>query len=210
MNGNRSWVVLLAAVVLAACSSEPKPQPAPPAQQPPAAAKKKEIEQETGRHVFQNLYITARNWAADAQPVRLESASNAEARGLDGKAAIWRARFASPSTRRAIKSFQWSGMPDDDGISPGTEDNFNPANAQTQPFDFAFLKSDSNDAFVEAQKNGGEKYQKKAGEAGQVTYELEWNARKNELYWIVRYAGGTGRLNILVNASTGKFIRVMK
>jgi hypothetical protein len=209
MSGKRS-LVLLAAVFLAACSSEPRQEAAPPAQQPAAAPKKKEIQQETGRRVFQNLYITARNWSADAQPVRLESSSNSQARGLDGKAAIWRARFASPGIRSAIKSFQWSGMPEDDGISPGTEDNFNPANAQTRPFDFAFLKSDSDNAFAEAQKNGGAKYLQKAGDSGQVTYELEWNARKNELYWIVRYAGGPARLTVLVNASTGKFLRVLK
>lgn len=209
MNGKKSWIFLLAAVFLTACTSEQKPTEQPK-QAPAAEQKKKEVELETGRRVFQNLYITARNWAADAQPVRLESAANDQAPGLDGKAAIWRARFASPATRGAIKSFQWSGMPDDDGITPGTEDNFNPANAQTKPFDFAFLKSDSNDAFAEAQQNGGEKYLAKAGDKGRVTYELEWNARKNELYWIVRYGGGAGRLNILVNASTGKYLRVLK
>ena len=128
---------------------------------------------------------------------------------LDGKAAIWRGRFASPA-RGAIKSFQWSGMPDDDGITPGTEDNFNPSNAQTRPFDFAFLKSDSNEAFTEAQENGGDKYLRKAGDAGRVAYELEWNARKSELYWVVRYAGGTGKLSLLVNASTGRYIRTLK
>lgn len=207
MNGKRYCVILLAAL-LAACSSEPKPAVEQPKPQQ-AEAPKKEVQQETGRRAFQNLYITARNWAADAQPVRLESSSNAEARGLDGKAAIWRARFASP-TRGAIKSYQWSGMPDDDGITPGTEDNFNPNNAQTRPFDFAFLKSDSNDAFAEAQKNGGEKFMKKAGDAGRVEYELEWNARKNELYWVVRYAGGGGKLGLLINASTGKYLRTLK
>ena len=207
MNGKIQWVILLTAL-LAGCSSEPEP-PAEPAKPAQAEAPKKELQQETGRRAFQNLYITARNWAPDSQPVRLESSSNDQAPSLDGKAAIWRARFASPA-RGAIKSYQWSGMPEEDGISPGSEDSFNPNNAQTRPFDFAFLKSDSNDAFTEAQKNGGEKYLQKAGDAGRVEYELEWNARKNELYWVVRYGGGSGRLNILVNASTGKYIRTLK
>lgn len=207
MRKNAGFALLLGAALLG-CSSEPKPpvQPAPQAEKP--AEKKQEIEQDTGRRAFQRLYITARSWAPDAQPVRLESSSNAEARGLDGKAAIWRARFASAS-RGAIKSYQWSGLPDTESMMPGPEDGWSPGNAMTRPFDVAFLKADSDEAFKEAQANGGEKYLKQTPDA-QVEYELNWDARKNELHWVVRYGGGGRRLNILVNASTGKFIRVVK
>src|SRR5690348_2987286 len=62
----------------------------------------------TGREAFQRMFVTARGWAPDAQPYRLQSAPTSDANGQDGKAAVWRASFASPS-RRTIRTFVWSG-----------------------------------------------------------------------------------------------------
>src|SRR5258708_12902125 len=55
----------------------------------------------TGSSAFFKCYVSARIWAPDAQPYRAESHPEAESKGRDGKAAEWRAGFASPSKHAA-------------------------------------------------------------------------------------------------------------
>lgn len=203
---------LLALAALAGCSSEaPKPEaekkaPAKPAAKPP--------KYETGRVALQTLYVTAKAWGADAQPFRLESAYTKGAPTQEGKAGVWRATFASVS-RRGAKPFVWSGVDEEGaperGISPGLEDDFNPRNLSTQPFDIAFLKTDTDKAFTVAQEHGGKKVLDKAPDTP-ITYALDWDPRKNELVWHVMYgtSSADAKLTVAVNASTGVFLRVQK
>ena len=197
----------LALFTFAACSSEPQK----PAEQKAAP---KPAETVTAREAFQKLYITARSWAADARPVRLESQPAADSDGHDGKAAIWRALFASPG-RRTIEAFVWSGSAATDaperGISHGTEDTFNPTNASTQPFDMQFLKIESDAAFETAQKHGGEK-ELKTDPKLPVGYLLDWDANKSQLVWHVFYGASRSdaKLAVDVDATTGLFLRVEK
>jgi hypothetical protein len=199
-------IAVLAIVLLVGCSSEPekpaeKPQPKGP-------------ELSTGLPVLHKLYVAARGWARDAQPYRLESQVTADGNGKDGKAAVWRAGFASPA-QRGVKPFIWSGSTAPNapsrGINPGTEDNYNPQNSNTQVFDIAFLKIDSDKAFEVSQKHGGDKVLEKNADTP-VFYVLDWSRPTNELVWHVIYGESreNARLRVAVNASTGDFIRVEK
>lgn len=202
-------VVLLAVLltVLAGCNSNP----ARPADVKPEV---KAPELLTGRAAFQKVFIAARNYAADVKPFRIESTPSTDGNGHDGKSAIWRASFAS-ATKRGVKPFIWSGSNAPDapsrGVSPGNEDVYNPSNASTQMFDVAFLKIDSDQAFTEAQKHGGEKLLEKDSTIP-VLYVCEWNHNTNELIWYVIYGSSrdTAKLTVAINASTGAFIRVEK
>lgn len=199
--------ILLSLLLLNACTSnnekseESKPAP-------------KTTDLLTGRSGFQKSYISARGWSADSQPYRIQSSVTSDGNGHDGKAAIWRASFASPS-RRSVKSFTWSGSIADGapekGVNPGVEDSYSPTNTSTQVFDANFLKIDSDQAFDTAQKHGGDKVMEKDANTP-VTYVCDWNHNSNELVWHVIY--GTSRedakLTVSVNASTGQFIRVEK
>jgi hypothetical protein len=197
--------MILGLGLLVACSSESsqpeKPQPKPP-------------EFVTGRTAFQKLYIAARGWARDAQPFLLESQGTAESNGQDGTAAVWRAAFASSSERK-VKPYMWTGVDAKDaparGISPGSEDTYNPSNSSTQIFDLAFLKVDSDKALQVANEHGGDKLLKKEP-ATPILYGLEWNAATNELVWHVYYGPNRdeAKLKVDVNASTGGFNRVVK
>jgi hypothetical protein len=196
--------VLLA--LLAACDSNPsKPQAKP---QPKAP------ELLTGRAAFQKVFIAARNYAADVKPFRIESTPSSDSNGHDGKSAIWRASFAS-AAQHGVKPFIWSGTDASDapsrGVSPGNEDTYNPSNASTQVFDVAFLKIDSDQAFTEAQKHGGDKVLEK-DPATPVLFICDWNHNTNELTWHVIYGGTreTAKLTVAINASTGAFTRVEK
>jgi hypothetical protein len=207
-------LVLLPLLLLAACSSnQPKSssssgtesstasKPADTAPKPPDLA--------TGREEFQRLYGSARGWAADAKPFRLQSETVTDAPGHDGKAGVWRASFASAS-RANIKSWTWSGIgdPKERGINPGTEDTYNPNNASTKVFEVAFLKVDSDKAFDVAQKHGGEKLLT-ANAKLPVFYVLDWDSSENALVWHVIYGENRNdaKLRIEVNASSGAFVK---
>jgi hypothetical protein len=206
-----SFLLLSVALLLAGCSSEPsktssenKPAPAAkPAFQP---------SYETGREALQKMYISARAWAPDAKPYSLQSLATKDDNGQDGKAGIWTAGFASAS-RRAVKTFTWSGIQADGapepGISARPEDTYNPANANTQVFDMAFLKIDSDEASKTAAKHGGEKVLKQEKDAN-VYYTLDWNSRENKLIWRVAFGPekNNAKATIDVDASSGTFMKV--
>jgi hypothetical protein len=199
--------ITAALLLLGGCSSEPgKPAESKPEVKTPDLI--------TGRSGFQKAYVAARGWSQDAQPYRLESTITTDGNGHDGKAAIWRGSFGSPS-RRSEKSYTWSGSTADGapekGVNPGIEDSYSPTNSSTHIFDMAFLKIDSDQAFATAQKHGGDKILEKEADTP-VSYVCDWNHNTNELIWHVIY--GTSRdnakLKVAVNASTGEFIRVEK
>ncbi len=201
-------MLALAIGMITGCTSEPsKPAPTQPAQ--PKAA-----DLQSGRYAFQKLYIAAHGWARDAQPFRLESQVTADSKGSDGKAAVWRASFASPSGRSA-KPYVWSGTDAADapsrGISPGNEDTYSPTNSSTQVFDIGFLKVDSDKAFEVAQKHGGDKVLEKNSDVP-ILYVLDWSHAANKLIWHVIY--GTSRddakLIVDVDGTSGEFIRTEK
>jgi len=181
---------------------------------PPAKPESKAPELLTGRAAFYKSYIAARNYAADVKPFRIESILSIDGNGHDGKSAIWRASFAS-ANQHGAKPFFWSGSNAPDapsrGVSFGNEDVYNPSNASTQVFDVGFLKIDSDQAFTEAQKHGGDKVLEKDS-ATPVIYICDWNHNTNELTWHVIYGGSreTAKLTVAVNATTGEFIRVEK
>ena len=188
--------LMMGLMIMTGCSSQTAtPTPAEKPQPKPA-------EFVTGRVAFQRLLIAARGWARDAQPYRLESIITDDAKGKEGKAGIWRASFASPA-QRGVKSYTWSGeVGSDRGINPGTEDTYSPSNTNTQVFDVAFLKVDSDKALEVAQKHGGVS----------VIYVLDWSSATNELIWHVIYGVTRDdyKLRVAVNASSGDFIRVEK
>jgi hypothetical protein len=205
MNKPCAVMAMLAMAMLVGCSSEPsqpaeKPQPKPP-------------EFVTGRTAFQKMYIAARGWARDAQPFRLESQATKDANGEDGKSAVWRASFAS-ELQRGVKPYVWSGTDAADaparGISPGTEDTYNPNNSSTTIFNIGFLKIDSDQALELAQKHGGDKFLEK-NKGVPVFYILDWSRPTSQLIWHVLYGGkDDAKLKVDVDATSGEFIRVEK
>ncbi len=199
----------LAVLLLAACSSNPtgeSPRTAKPAP--------KQADYETGRVAFQKMYLSAREWAADAAPFRLQSQFTADAPTAEGKAGLWRASFASPS-KNMMKMFVWSGLvganAPEQGISFSAEDSWSPNNTSDRIFNLGFLKIDSDKAYEVAQKYGGEKLTTKDPKQP-VFFVLDWNGSKNELVWHVVYGSSQddAKLRVAVNATTGDFLRIEK
>ncbi len=190
-------------LLFAGCDSAPSNSPA--AKETPAAS-----QLETGRFALQKMLAPARFWAPDAQPVRLESVNIKDSNGHEGKANFWRALFASPS-RQKSEPFTWSGISSADshpGVDHGAEDSYNPANRTARPFDLNFLKVDTDKAFEVAQQHGGKQVLEKDPKV-LVSYLLDWDVQSGQLRWHVIYGGSesSGKLSVLVDASTGSFLR---
>jgi len=209
----RFAILCVALSLFTGCSSENKTsQPSAS----PAAAKPtvKEPQYETGRAAFQKMFLAARLWAPDLRPFLLQSQFSPDAPTAEGKASLWRASFASPS-KRMMKLFSWSGLvgPDapEQGVSFSAEDGWSASNTSTQPFDIAFLKIDSDQAYEVAQKNGGDKLIKRDPKQP-VTFLLLWDATKNQLVWHVLYGDSPSqaKLRIAIDATSGEFLRVEK
>ena len=193
----RLALILMSLAVVTGCTSGPNPS---------EEAKPKPPELLTGRSAFQQLFVSARGWAPDARPYQLQSQPNAESKGKDGKATLWRAAFAS-AAQSSSRTYVWSGVESQDssrGVTPGTQDSYMPGNA----FDIAFLKVDSDQAFDVAQKHGGEKVLQGSADTP-VAYFLDWNRSGNNLVWHVIYGTGRNDAKLVgdVDASTGHFIR---
>jgi len=198
---------IAATLWLAACSSNPPSTPSSESKPAP-----KQAEYETGREAFQKMYLSAHNWASDAQPFRLQSQYTTGAAVSEGKAGLWRASFASPA-KRMMKMFLWSGLVGPDAPEPGitfsAEDSWSPANTSTHIFDASFIKVDSDKAYQLAEKNGGSKLTK-ANPQQPIFFILDWDTSKNQLIWHVIYGedADKAKLRVAVNASTGEFERV--
>ncbi len=209
----KTVLLCLALSLLVSCSSEKK-APTETGAQPAVKPVVKEAQYDTGRTAFQRIYLSARLWAPDAKPFRLQSQFTPDAPTAEGKSGLWRASFASPS-KRMMKLFVWSGLvgPDapEQGISFSAEDSWSASNSSTQPFDIAFLKVDSDKAYEVAQKNGGEKLTKKDPKQP-VIFQLSWDATKNQLVWHVLYGENPteAKLRLAVDATSGAFLRVEK
>jgi len=182
------------------CSSEPS-KPAATEQ-----AQSKAPEAITGSSAFYKCYISARGWAQDAQPYRVESEPTNDSKGRDGKAGEWRVGFASPS-KHATRPYTWALGE----VSHSVEDSYSPSNSSTQVFNVQFLKVDTDKAYAIAQQHGGEKLLQKEPDTP-VFYRLDWNRQENELTWHVIYGADrdTAKLRVAVNATTGEFSRVEK
>ncbi len=200
-------------LLLAGCSSTSNTASNPETKQATKAAPQ-QAQYETGRTAFQKMYLSARMWAGDVKPFRVQSQFTPDAPTSEGKAGLWRGSFASPA-KRAMKMFVWSGLvgPDapEQGISFSAEDSYNPANSSTLVFDLAFLKIDSDQAYDVAQKHGGDKLTGKDPKQP-VFFVLDWDASKNQLVWHVIYGGtaDNAKLRVAVNATSGEFLRVEK
>lgn len=167
----------------------------------------------TGRVAFQNMYTAARLWHADAQPVVLESNPH-EGKDLRGKAGIWRATFVSPASRKQ-RDFMYVGVDLADGLNrglrQGQDSDYSPGGGE-QPFSVAYLKTDSDQAFSVAEKNGGRQMRQKEKDF-QIFYTLH---RENEgrpaLAWDVIYGHSrtTAPFVAHVDASSGQVLYVRK
>jgi hypothetical protein len=177
---------------------------------PAAQPKKKAPALYTGQQAFNQMMGLAFKWSPDAQPARVESVPTTETNGQDGKSAIWRGYFASPS-RRTTKTFVCSGsrLPDSPPYGVSTEGSEGAYNAESANLVFLglLLKTDTDQAFATAQQHGGDAIVKKDPQQP-ITYVLLKDRKLNAPVWYVIY--GTSEKDKkgigVINANTGAFV----
>jgi hypothetical protein len=187
-------------LALAACSEPPKP-----------AAEKKEpakpAEPFTGRHAFQQMYVSARAWAPDIQALQLKSIQLPEVKAEPGKAGAWQAIFVSAGRGQA-RMYTWSAIEAPGnlhkGVFAGPEETYM-QRGQDQPFLTAALKTDTDDAYQTALGKSAEYVKKNPGL--QINFQLELTPRFPNPCWRVIWGESISRsgYSILIDASTGEY-----
>jgi hypothetical protein len=188
-------------LVLAGCSTE-TPAPEKKAEEKPA-------EPVTGRQALQQMYIAARGWAADIQPIKVTSILLAEVKAEPGRAGAWQALFVSASQSRA-RSYTYSVVESEGnlhkGVFAGSDQSWSGSSGAEKPFPMAAIKVDSDEAYQTALKKGAEYDKKNPGKP--IIFLLEANNQFPDASWRVIWGEsvGTSNFSIYVDASTGGYL----
>ena len=191
-------------VSLVGCSSEP---PAPQKK-----AEEKPPEPVTGRVALNKMYMAARGWAADIQPLKVTSILLPEVKAAPGKAPAWQAIFVSASQGKA-KSYTYSVVESEgnlhQGVFAGPDQSWSGPSGAAKPFIMAAIKIDSDQAYEAAMKKGAEYDKKNPGKP--INFLLEANDKFPDVSWRVIWgeSAGTSNFSIFVDASTGLYLETI-
>ncbi len=198
-------------LLLIACGSAP---PKGPRESPTPAAKPAAPPGEvTGREAFQQMWVTARSWAPDAQPFRLANLPMDNSPGIGGKAAAWAAAFSSESLHK-WRSFSFSTVKTENvhlGVFGWRAESFRTVSELSgQPFPVQSLKTDSDEAFRLAEQKGGREFRRK--NQVPVNMVVEFSPRDREVVWSVYYSASPNdsRFTVRISAATGTVLKVEK
>lgn len=193
-----SFAVLL---LLVSCSSAPvevaEKEPTPPPQ--PI----------TGRQALQSTFVTARGWAADAEPVRIRNYNLLDVPSEDGKAGAWEVTYAS-AAMRAVRSFTWSAV-EAQGLKKGSwggsQGSYSPGSSRDVPFQPSVLGVDTPDVLMVALEHA-KSYLEGEGEKPQITFLLEQSPRHPQLSWRVMWGDSPSKAqySVYVDAANGEFL----
>ena len=208
--------VISVALLTAGCNSTQNNPNESTAEKPASGAppQSKEPVLYTGQEAFNRMMGLAMKWSRDVQPARLESVPTTETTGQNGKSAVWRGYFASPS-RRSTKTIVCSGSRRPDALpfgvsAEGSEGAYN-SDAANLAFLPLLLKTDTDKAFEITRQHGGDAILKKNAQQP-ITYLLLKDRKQNVPVWYVIY--GTSEKDrkgiSVINATTGAFVSAGK
>ncbi len=192
-------------LLLAGCSTETST--------PQKKAEEKPPEPVTGRFALQQMYIAARGWAADIQPLKVTSILLPELKAEPGKAAAWQALFVSPSQNKG-KSYTYSVVESEGnlhkGVFAGQDQSWSGPSGAAKPFPMAAIKIDTDAAYQTALKKGAEYDKKNPGTP--INFLLESTSQFPDVTWRVIWGESAGRagLSIFIDASTGGYLETLR
>ena len=188
-------------LLLAGCSDGPSSD----AQREPA----KPPELVTGQTAFYKMYMSARSWAADVQPLRLTQIDVDEMKAEGGKAPAWEALFVSQSLRQVRRyAFSVIHKPVRNlraGVIYDPPDSWSPG-GELEPFLALAFKTDSPAAYEVAMKHGRDYARKNP--ALPVRFLLEKTHRFPDPAWRVYWGESvsTSSYSVFVDAMTGNYL----
>ncbi len=194
----RELIALAPALLLPGCSTTPPP---PPAAEKPA-------EPLTGLHALYQMYTSARAWAQDLQILRYSSIHIPEVQREPGKAPAWQVAFVSRTlqmSRTYTMSVYEASATLHKGIFPEAPE---PWSGNGKPFQMESIKIDTDQAWETALKHA-EDYNRK-NPSIPITWTLGMDSGNNPVWRIIwGLSAGQSSFSVLVDASTGDFLRIV-
>lgn len=183
---------------------------------PPAAKKVSEPEKPpepvTGRYAMNQLYIAARNWQPDVQPLQLTSQRIAQVKDEPGKSGVWQAIFVSAAQQKA-RTYTYSIVEVEPslhkGVFPGLAENYTGPSGGISPFLMPAVRTDSDHAYEVALKHS-EKYAK-ANPDMPVLFLLQQPRELPNVAWRVIWGESVNMSgwSVYVDASTGEYVKTL-
>jgi hypothetical protein len=195
----RELFALTPALLIPACSSTPRAKKEP----------EKAPEPVTGLHALYQMYTAARAWAQDLEILHYSSITITEVQKESGKAAAWQVVFVSPAlamSRTYSFSVYEASATLHQGLFPDAPE---PWSGGGKTFTLQTAKVDSDAAMEVAVKHGGEEYgSKNPGLPVAFTLGMDHGA---DPMWRVLWGetAGESAFSVLVDASTGDFVKVL-
>ena len=177
-------------VSLVGCSSEP---PAPQKK-----AEEKPPEPVTGRVALNKMYVAARGWAADIQPLKVTSILLPEVKAAPKSPRMaGDLRLRQPGQGQELHLFRGGiGRQSASGRVRRTGSKWSGPSGAAKPFIMAAIKIDSDQAYEAAMKKGAEYDKKNPGKP--INFLLEANDKFPDVSWRV-ISGRIGRHQQLLN-----------
>jgi hypothetical protein len=190
-----AWAGVL---VLAGCSEEP------------TATVKKKAEPVTGQTALYRMYQVARSWAPDAEVLKMNSIHLTEVPPVRGEAGAWQASFTSAS-KSAQRTYTYSVVESEgnlhEGVYPGPEESW--SGPAAQPFVVGGVKVDTDAAYKKALAKAADYNARNAKQT--ISFELGKQESSENPVWRVIWgeSAGTSGLSVLVDATTGDYIKTL-
>jgi hypothetical protein len=198
---------ILLILILCACSEAPKETAEKPKEP------EKPAEPVTGRYAFQQMFVSARGWATDAQVLSVSSIRLPEVKSAAGKAGAWQAIFVSEGHRKQ-RMYTYSVIETagnlHKGVFAGLEDTYSGPRGLAKPFPAVAVRTDTDDAYKTALKHAAETTKKNPNIP--ISFVLEQTPRFPDAAWRVIWGESVAASNfsIYVDASTGDYLQTMR
>lgn len=166
----------------------------------------------TGRFAFQRMYMQAKGWAVDAQPLNFSGIHLKQVPQEPGKCGAWQGTFVSQQKTKA-RTYTYSVVDTGgirEGVLAGREETWNGPRGQQQPFNPQALHVDSDEAYGAAVKESADFIKKNPDLP--VLFLLEQTPRFPNLAWRVIWGEtlGSSRYSVFVDASTGRYLQTLR
>jgi hypothetical protein len=172
---------------------------------------KKAAEPVSGQNAYYRMYGLAKGWAPDVQAYQCEPVRMNALPEKDGRFPAWKCSFVSES-KRQMKTYSYSviegeGLYKD--VFAGHDESYSGPRGQNVPFPILALKIDT-DAAIETAKGKSAEYMKKNPDLP-ITPVLEKTKELGNAVWRVYWGNpATSNYSVLVDASTGEYIKTMR
>ena len=172
---------------------------------------KKVVEPVSGQNAYYKMYGAAKAWAPDIQGFRCEPVRLTELPEKDGRFPAWKCTFVSES-KRAKKTYSYSVIAAEGifkDVFGGHDESYSGPTGQNVPFPILALKTDS-DAAIKTAQGQSAAYMKKNPDLP-LTPVLEKTKEIGNAAWRIYWGNpATSNYSVLVDATTGEYVRTMR